>query len=157
MTACHSNPTCGPGTVDPSLFYILSSHFDSNASGPGADDNSSATAVLLETARLLAGHPLPASVIFAAFTGEESGFWGSREFVRRTNGGMVGVNVGIPVPVAYFPFAGHKDSFFGDLHVMGRDGVAFYTEAKCVTSRWFSEEDKQEKCVSTWDGTITRK
>jgi malonate-semialdehyde dehydrogenase (acetylating) / methylmalonate-semialdehyde dehydrogenase len=81
----------------------------------------------------------------------------AREFVRRTHGGMVGVNVGIPVPVAYFPFAGHKDSFFGDLHVMGRDGVAFYTEAKCVTSRWFSEEDKQQKCVSTWDGTITRK
>ena len=81
----------------------------------------------------------------------------AREFVRRTHGGMVGVNVGIPVPVSYFPFAGHKDSFIGDLHVMGRDGVAFYTEAKCVTSRWFSEEDKQEKCVSTWDGTITRK
>ncbi len=71
------------GTVDPSLYYVMSSHYDSNASGPGADDNSSATAVLLETARLLAGHPLPVSVVFAAFTGEESGFWGSREFVRR--------------------------------------------------------------------------
>ncbi len=81
----------------------------------------------------------------------------AREFARRTHGGMVGVNVGIPVPVSYFPFAGHKDSFFGDLHVMGRDGVAFYTEAKCVTSRWFSEEDKQEKSISTWEGTITRK
>ena len=81
----------------------------------------------------------------------------AREFVRRTHGGMVGVNVGIPVPISYFPFAGHKDSFFGDLHVMGRDGVAFYTESKCVTSRWFTEEDKQETCVSTWDGTITRK
>jgi malonate-semialdehyde dehydrogenase (acetylating)/methylmalonate-semialdehyde dehydrogenase len=81
----------------------------------------------------------------------------AREFARRTHGGMVGVNVGIPVPVSYFPFAGHKDSFFGDLHVMGRDGVAFYTEAKCVTSRWFSEEDKQEKTISTWEGTITRK
>jgi malonate-semialdehyde dehydrogenase (acetylating) / methylmalonate-semialdehyde dehydrogenase len=81
----------------------------------------------------------------------------AREFVHRTHGGMVGVNVGIPVPVSYFPFAGHKDSFFGDLHVMGRDGVAFYTEAKCVTSRWFSEEDKKDKCVGTWEGTITRK
>lgn len=68
-----------------------------------------------------------------------------------------GVNVGIPVPISYVPFSGHKDSFFGDLHVMGRDGVAFYTEAKCVTSRWFSEEDKQEKKISTWEGTITRK
>jgi malonate-semialdehyde dehydrogenase (acetylating)/methylmalonate-semialdehyde dehydrogenase len=86
----------------------------------------------------------------------QNGYY-AREFVRRTHGGMVGVNVGIPVPVAYFTFAGHKDSFFGDLHVMGRDGVAFYTESKCVTSRWFSEEDKQEKSVSTWEGTIARK
>jgi|GEM_PF-282727 len=70
------------GTENPDLYYILSSHYDSNARGPGADDNSSATAALLETARVLAGRPLPASVIFAAFTGEESGFWGSREFVR---------------------------------------------------------------------------
>jgi malonate-semialdehyde dehydrogenase (acetylating)/methylmalonate-semialdehyde dehydrogenase len=50
-----------------------------------------------------------------------------------------------------------KVIFFGDLHVMGRDGVAFYTESKCVTPRWFSEEDKQEKCVSTREGTIARK
>jgi Tol biopolymer transport system component len=70
------------GTDHPDLYYVLSSHYDSNARGPGADDNSSATAALLETARLLAGRPLPASVVFAAFTGEESGFWGSREFVR---------------------------------------------------------------------------
>ncbi|MEN6312103.1 MAG: M28 family peptidase [Acidobacteriota bacterium] len=70
------------GSRNPELYYVLSSHYDSNSQGPGADDNSSATAVLLETARLLAGKPLPASVIFAAFTGEESGFWGSRDFVR---------------------------------------------------------------------------
>jgi len=70
------------GSRNPELYYVLSSHYDSNSQGPGADDNSSATAVLLETARLLAGKPLAASVIFAAFTGEESGFWGSREFVR---------------------------------------------------------------------------
>ena len=86
----------------------------------------------------------------------QNGYY-AREFVHRTHGGMVGVNVGIPVPVSYFPFAGHKDSFFGDLHVMGRDGVAFYTESKCVTSRWFSEEDKKETKISTWEGTITRK
>ena len=52
----------------------------------------------------------------------------SREFVRRTHGGMVGINVGIPVPFSIFPFTGHKDSFFGDLHAMGKDGVAFFTE-----------------------------
>jgi Tol biopolymer transport system component len=70
------------GSRNPELYYVLSSHYDSHPTGPGADDNTSATAVLLETARLLAGKPLAASVIFAAFTGEESGFWGSREFVR---------------------------------------------------------------------------
>jgi malonate-semialdehyde dehydrogenase (acetylating)/methylmalonate-semialdehyde dehydrogenase len=90
----------------------------------------------------------------AIFT--QSGHY-AREFTRRTHAGMVGVNVGIPVPISYFPFAGHKDSFFGDLHIMGRDGVAFYTEAKCVTSRWFGEEEKKETKISTWEGTITRK
>ena len=70
--------------------------------------------------------------------------------------GMVGVNVGIPVPVAFFPFAGHKESFFGDKHVLGMDGVDFYTESKGVTTRWFSEEDKQATRVSTWEGTTTR-
>lgn len=85
----------------------------------------------------------------------ESGYY-AREFARRTHAGMVGVNVGIPVPVSFFPFAGHKQSFFGDLHVLGRDGVAFYTEAKCVTTRWFTKEDLKVTKVSTWEGTITR-
>ena len=79
----------------------------------------------------------------------------AREFARRTDGGMVGINVGIPVPFSIFPFSGHKRSFFGDLHAMGKDGVAFYTETKSVTSVWFSEEDAK-KSVSTWDGTLTR-
>ena len=90
------------------------------------------------------------SVIFT-----QSGYY-AREFARRTHGGMVGINVGIPVPVSYFPFAGHKNSFFGDLHVMGKDGVLFYTESKCVTSRWFSEEDQKCLKVGTWEGTIGR-
>ena len=79
----------------------------------------------------------------------------AREFTRRTHGGMVGINVGIPVPFSIFPFTGHKDSFFGDLHAMGKDGVAFFTETKAVTSVWFTEEDAK-KAVSTWDGTLTR-
>lgn len=70
------------GKENPELYYILGSHFDSVARGPGADDNSSSIAVLLETARLLAHCSLPSSLIFAAFTGEESGLWGSQEFVR---------------------------------------------------------------------------
>ncbi|WP_077612923.1 CoA-acylating methylmalonate-semialdehyde dehydrogenase [Clostridium sp. Marseille-P2415] len=85
------------------------------------------------------------------FTG--SGYY-AREFARRTDGGMVGVNVGIPVPIGFFPFAGHKNSFFGDLHCLGKDGMRFYTESKVVTTRWFDEEESQKEKVSTWDGTI---
>jgi hypothetical protein len=70
------------GTENPSLVYVVSSHYDSNASGPGADDDSSATAALLEAARVLAKRPMPATIIFASFTGEESGLLGSREFIR---------------------------------------------------------------------------
>jgi malonate-semialdehyde dehydrogenase (acetylating)/methylmalonate-semialdehyde dehydrogenase len=80
----------------------------------------------------------------------------AREFAKRTHGGMVGINVGIPVPNSIFPFSGHKDSFFGDLHVNGRDGVAFFTEAKCVTSRWFDEEEKKITKVGTWEGTSAK-
>ena len=71
------------GTVNPELVYVVSSHYDSVAIGPGADDDSSGTAALLETARLLASHPQPATIVFASFTGEEAGLLGSREFVRR--------------------------------------------------------------------------
>jgi len=71
------------GYENPELIYVVSSHFDSNARGPGADDNTSGTVMLLETARVLADAPLPYTVIFASFTGEESGLLGSREFVRQ--------------------------------------------------------------------------
>jgi len=71
------------GTVNPELVYVVSSHYDSVAVGPGADDDSSGTAALLETARALAGHPMPATIVFASMTGEEAGLLGSREFVRR--------------------------------------------------------------------------
>jgi len=63
--------------------YVVGSHFDSRAEGPGADDNTSGTAALLEAARVLAKHPLPATVVFVSFTGEEAGLLGSREFVRQ--------------------------------------------------------------------------
>jgi malonate-semialdehyde dehydrogenase (acetylating)/methylmalonate-semialdehyde dehydrogenase len=85
----------------------------------------------------------------------ESGYW-AREFARRTHAGMVGINVGIPVPVSFFPFAGHKDSFFGESHVFGQDGIRFFTETKVVTSRWFTEADKKQKRVDTWEGTVNR-
>lgn len=88
------------------------------------------------------------SVIFT-----QNGYF-AREFVRHTDGGMVGVNVGIPVPIGFFPFSGHKNSFFGDLHCLGKDAYRFYTESKTVTTRWFDEDEGRNTVVSTWDGTI---
>ena len=79
------------GTVNPELVYVVSSHYDSVAVGPGADDDTSGTAALLETARIMAGHPMPATIVFASFTGEEAGLLGSREFVRRAVEGKVQV------------------------------------------------------------------
>ncbi|MBR9990069.1 MAG: M20/M25/M40 family metallo-hydrolase [Gemmatimonadetes bacterium] len=72
-----------PGTVQPDVLYTVSSHFDSVERGPGADDNTSGTAALLEAARVLSTRPQPATIHFAFFTGEESGLLGSREYVRR--------------------------------------------------------------------------
>lgn len=89
------------------------------------------------------------SVIFT-----QSGYY-AREFEMRTDGGMVGINVGIPVPTAYFPFSGNKDSFFGDLHVLGADGVRFYTRAKTVTKHWFDDRSKYRE-VGTWEGSVDR-
>jgi hypothetical protein len=72
-----------PGTVQPDVLYTVSSHFDSVERGPGADDNTSGTAALLEAARVLSTRPQPATIHFAFFTGEEAGLLGSREYVRR--------------------------------------------------------------------------
>ena len=88
------------------------------------------------------------SVIFT-----QNGYY-AREFAKRTDGGMVGVNVGIPVPVGVFPFTGHKNSFIGDLHCLGKDGFRFFTETKAVTTRWFDEEEMKATHVDTWDGSV---
>jgi malonate-semialdehyde dehydrogenase (acetylating)/methylmalonate-semialdehyde dehydrogenase len=61
----------------------------------------------------------------------------AREYSSRCEVGMVGVNVGVAAPMAFFPFAGWKHSFFGDLHAHGKDAVAFYTEQKVIMSRWW--------------------
>ena len=61
----------------------------------------------------------------------------AREYASRIEVGMVGVNVGVAAPMAFFPFAGWKNSFFGDLHAHGKDAVGFYTEQKVIMSRWF--------------------
>ena len=60
----------------------------------------------------------------------------ARDFAARVNVGMVGINVPIPVPIAYYTFGGWKRSGFGDLNQHGPDAVRFYTKTKTVTSRW---------------------
>jgi malonate-semialdehyde dehydrogenase (acetylating) / methylmalonate-semialdehyde dehydrogenase len=61
----------------------------------------------------------------------------AREYSARVEAGMVGINVGVAAPMAFFPFAGWKNSFFGDLHAHGKDAVMFYTEQKVLMTRWF--------------------
>jgi malonate-semialdehyde dehydrogenase (acetylating) / methylmalonate-semialdehyde dehydrogenase len=61
-----------------------------------------------------------------------------RRYRHDVEAGMVGVNIGVAAPVAFFPFSGWKDSFLGDLHAHGPDAVDFYTRKKTVTSRYFS-------------------
>ena len=60
----------------------------------------------------------------------------ARQYRYEAEAGMLGVNVGVPAPVAWFPFSGWKDSIDGDLHANGTDAVDFYTRKKVVTSRW---------------------
>jgi malonate-semialdehyde dehydrogenase (acetylating) / methylmalonate-semialdehyde dehydrogenase len=69
----------------------------------------------------------------AIFTGSGEA---ARRFQRGVDVGMIGINVPIPVPMAYYSFGGWKDSLFGQSHIHGPEGVAFYTRAKVVTSRW---------------------
>ncbi len=61
----------------------------------------------------------------------------ARTYAAKVEAGMVGINVGVAAPMAFFPFAGWKGSFFGDLHAHGKDAVSFYTEQKVLMSRWF--------------------
>jgi malonate-semialdehyde dehydrogenase (acetylating) / methylmalonate-semialdehyde dehydrogenase len=62
----------------------------------------------------------------------------AREFKHRIKAGMVGINVGVPASMAWFPFNGWDESFFGDLHMQGKEGVQFYTQQKVTMTRWFS-------------------
>jgi malonate-semialdehyde dehydrogenase (acetylating) / methylmalonate-semialdehyde dehydrogenase len=63
----------------------------------------------------------------------------AREFKHRVKAGMVGINIGVPASMAWFPFSGWGDSFFGDLHMQGKEGVQFFTQQKVTTTRWFAE------------------
>lgn len=72
----------------------------------------------------------------------------ARKFTLEVEAGMVGVNVPIPTPVAYYSFGGWKESLLGDTHIHGPEGVKFYTKAKAITTRWPSESGHYEATMS---------
>ncbi|MEM1212771.1 MAG: CoA-acylating methylmalonate-semialdehyde dehydrogenase [Planctomycetota bacterium] len=63
--------------------------------------------------------------------------YAARTFRRKFNAGMIGINVGVPAPMAWLPFTGWNQSFFGDLHIQGTEGIHFYTRQKTTLTRWF--------------------
>jgi malonate-semialdehyde dehydrogenase (acetylating)/methylmalonate-semialdehyde dehydrogenase len=67
----------------------------------------------------------------------------AREFKHRFNAGMIGINVGVPASMAWFPFTGWNTSFFGDLHIQGKEGILFYTQQKMTMTRWFTPSKDQ--------------
>ena len=67
----------------------------------------------------------------------------ARRFRYEAPAGNIGINIGVAAPMAYFPFSGWKESFFGILHAQGRDGVEFYTESKIVIERWSRQETRK--------------
>lgn len=73
----------------------------------------------------------------------------ARTFANEIQAGMVGVNIPIPVPVAYHPFGGWKRSMFGDIHMHGKEGVQFYTKLKTITQRWFKDSNGVEFTMPT--------
>ena len=79
-------------------------------------------------------HASPYGNAASIFT--SSGKW-ARKFGYEVEAGNIGINIGIAAPVAHFPFSGMKDSFFGDLHGQGKDGIRFFTEDKVIITRWF--------------------
>jgi len=72
--------------------------------------------------------------------------WTARRFKYEADAGNIGVNIGVPAAMAYFPFAGRKDSFFGDLHGQGRDAIDFFTDKKVVVNRWIWNKESE----GTW-------
>jgi malonate-semialdehyde dehydrogenase (acetylating) / methylmalonate-semialdehyde dehydrogenase len=75
--------------------------------------------------------------------------WAARQFKRHFNAGMIGVNVGVPAPMAWFPFTGWNKSFFGDLHIQGTESIAFYTQQKMTLTRWF-ESAQEDTADPVW-------
>lgn len=74
----------------------------------------------------------------------------AREFKRHFNAGMIGINVGVPAPMAWFPFTGWNNSFFGDLHIQGKESIMFYTQQKMTMTRWFAPSKKSKFQDPIW-------
>jgi len=89
-------------------------------------------ASLDEAIRVMERHPNANATSIFTSSGKAA-----REFSHRATASMVGVNIGVAAPMAYFPFGGSRDSFFGDLKVHGRDAFCFYTDQKVTITRWF--------------------
>ncbi len=68
--------------------------------------------------------------------------YAARQFKHHFNAGMIGINVGVPAPMAWFPFTGWNQSFFGDLHIQGTESVHFYTRQKMTLTRWFASAEE---------------
>jgi len=97
--------------------------------GPVA--NLSAVGALEEAIDLINASPFGNAATIYTSSGKSA-----RDFRSRVRAGNIGINVGVAAPMAYFPFGGMKDSFFGDLHPQGRDAIRFFTESKVVVTRW---------------------
>lgn len=76
----------------------------------------------------------------------------ARQFKRYFNAGMIGVNVGVPAPMAWFPFTGWNASFYGDQHIQGREGINFYTQQKMTMTRWFDTKSSKAFSDPIWKG-----
>jgi malonate-semialdehyde dehydrogenase (acetylating) / methylmalonate-semialdehyde dehydrogenase len=87
---------------------------------------------LAEACRVMEAHPNANATSIFTSSGRIA-----REFSHRATASMVGVNIGVAAPMAYFPFGGARDSFFGDLKAHGRDAFEFYTDKKVTISRWY--------------------
>jgi malonate-semialdehyde dehydrogenase (acetylating)/methylmalonate-semialdehyde dehydrogenase len=124
----HGGFLIGPSVLDrvePSMRVAREEIFGPVLSVIRADDLESALAI---------GRECPYGNGASIFT--RSG-WAARQFKHHFNAGMIGINVGVPAPMAWFPFTGWNSSFFGDLHIQGTESVQFYTQQKMTMTRWF--------------------
>jgi len=123
---------------------------------PTVLDNLPATSELADTEifgpvlSLIHAHHIDEAIEFLArspFGNQASLFTSSgsaaRKFRYEVPAGNIGINIGVAAPMAYFPFSGWKDSFFGVMHAQGRDAVEFYTEKKVVIERWAREHSRK--------------